>query len=123
MKSLSRRSFFVRSSVVTLAFAGLHRFAGSSALANATDELDKKLETDFYGTIDLPPGFLYTLCSEVGEKMDDGLLVPGKHDGMGAFSGPGGRAILILNHELGNETTGVTVAITGPWETLRAQAV
>ena len=105
MKPLSRRSFFVRSSVVTLAFAGLHRFAGSSALANATDELDKKLETDFYGTIDLPPGFRYTLCSEVGEKMDDGLLVPGKHDGMGAFSGPGGRTILIRNHELGNETT------------------
>jgi len=105
MKPLSRRSFFVRSSVVTLAFAGLHRFAGSSALANATDGFDKKLEADFYGTIDLPSGFRYTLCSEVGEKMDDGLLVPGKHDGMGAFSGPGGRTILIRNHELGNDTT------------------
>lgn len=105
MKELSRRSFLARSGVVTLAFAGLQRFATLHAFAESAGELDKKLETDFYGTIDLPPGFRYTLCSEMGDKMDDGLLVPGKHDGMGAFAGSGGRTILIRNHEVGNEAT------------------
>jgi secreted PhoX family phosphatase len=32
--------------------------------------------------------------------MDDGLLVPGAHDGMAAFPGPNGRAILVRNHEM-----------------------
>ena len=32
--------------------------------------------------------------------MDDGLLVPGQHDGMAAFAGPEGRTILVRNHEL-----------------------
>lgn len=81
MKALSRRSFFARSGVVTLAFAGLQRFATLPAFAEGAGELDKKLETDFYGTLDLPPGSRYTLFSETGDKMDDGLLVPGKHDG------------------------------------------
>jgi hypothetical protein len=32
--------------------------------------------------------------------MDDGLLVPGDHDGMAAFAGPNGKTILVRNHEL-----------------------
>ncbi len=32
--------------------------------------------------------------------MDDGLLVPGNHDGMAAFPGDDGRVVLICNHEL-----------------------
>jgi secreted PhoX family phosphatase len=35
--------------------------------------------------------------------MDDGLLVPGMHDGMAAFPGPHGKTILIRNHELSPE--------------------
>ena len=114
IKPLSRRSFLTRSSIVTLAFAGLQRFATLPALAESAGELDKQLEADFYSTIDLPPGFRYTLCSETGDKMDDGLLVPGKHDGMGAFAGSGGRTILVRNHELGNDT-----AEAGPFGTKR----
>lgn len=115
MKSFTRRSFLTRSSMVTLAFAGLHRFAATTALAESAGELDKKLQSDFYGTMDLPAGFDYTLFSETGDKMDDGLLVPGKHDGMGAFAGPGGRTILIRNHECGNDT-----AEAGPFGSKRA---
>ena len=48
----------------------------------------------------LPPGFTYTQISSRGEKMDDGLHVPGQHDGMGAFPGPDGKVILVRNHEL-----------------------
>lgn len=104
MKTLNRRSFLARSSVVTLAFAGLHRFVQTHALAESAGDFDRKLDSDFYGTIDLPPGFSYTLFSETGDRMDDGLLVPGKHDGMGAFAGPGGRTLLVRNHECGNDT-------------------
>lgn len=50
--------------------------------------------------LDLPEGFVSHAFSRVGEKMDDGLWVPGKHDGMAAFPGPKGKTILIRNHEL-----------------------
>lgn len=82
-----------------MAFAGLRNFFASplqAAEANAAG----KLESDFYGVIDLPPGFTYNIFSETGEKMDDGLLVPGKHDGMGLFPGANGRIILVRNHEM-----------------------
>ncbi len=101
MTSLSRRKFLGRAGTVTLAFAGLQRFVETSAFAADSSKLDEKLDTDFYGTLDLLPGFTYTMISETGDKMDDGLLVPGAHDGMGAFAGPGGRTILVRNHELG----------------------
>ena len=99
MMKLTRRNFVQRSGLVALAFAGLQRFTLSAAERDGA-ALDKKLEPDFYGTLDLPPGFSYTVFSETGDKMDDGLLVPGKHDGMGAFAGPGGKTILVRNHEM-----------------------
>jgi len=101
MTKLTRRGFLGRSSVVTLAFAGLQRFVETSAFAADSAKLDKALDSDFHGTLDLLPGFSYTIISETGDKMDDGLLVPGAHDGMGAFVGPGGKTILVRNHELG----------------------
>ena len=50
--------------------------------------------------LDLPEGFVSHAFSRTGEKMDDGLWVPGKHDGMAALPGPDGKTILIRNHEL-----------------------
>jgi len=47
----------------------------------------------------LPRGCSYRVFSRVGEKMDDGFLVPGQHDGMAAFPGADGRTILVRNHE------------------------
>ena len=47
--------------------------------------------------------FSYTIFSEYGEKMDDGLLVPAAHDGMAVFNGSNGNLIIIRNHELGGE--------------------
>lgn len=52
------------------------------------------------GLLDLPEGFSYRIISSLGETMADGEPVPDGADGMGAFSGPGGRVILVLNHEL-----------------------
>ncbi len=52
------------------------------------------------GKMRLPQGFHSVAFSYHGEEMDDGLLVPGRHDGMAAFAGPDGRVILVRNHEL-----------------------
>lgn len=94
-----RRSFIRQATIVTAAFAGLRQWALNAA-DDAGKALDAKLRDDAYGVIDLPPGFKYTIFSELGDRMDDGLLVPGKHDGMGAFPGPDGKTILVRNHEL-----------------------
>lgn len=40
------------------------------------------------------------MLSKTGATMDDGLLVPAAHDGMAAFPGPGGKTLLVRNHEL-----------------------
>ena len=50
--------------------------------------------------LDLPDGFTLHAFSRTGEIMDDGLWVPGGHDGMAAYPGPNGKTILIRNHEL-----------------------
>lgn len=60
----------------------------------------------------LPAGFRATIFSRTGETMDDGLLVPGKHDGMAAFPGPDGRVLLVRNHEI--ESAWVEVSPYGP---------
>jgi secreted PhoX family phosphatase len=98
----SRRTFVQRGALFALGFSGLRRLV-QNGLAASDREPATALEEDFYGTFDLPQGFNYKVISEVGERMEDGLLVPGKHDGMGAFAGP----------------NGLTLAITGPWDTLR----
>lgn len=82
-----------------MAFAGLRNFFSSTTMAAETTSLPG-LDTDAFGVLDLPPGFSYTAFSEAGQRMDDGLLVPGKHDGMGLFAGKNGRIILIRNHEM-----------------------
>lgn len=50
--------------------------------------------------LELTTGLEYRLVSRRGDRMDDGLQVPGAHDGMAAFPGAAGRIILICNHEL-----------------------
>jgi len=98
-RGLSRRAFVQRGTLFTLGFAGFRKLVETPAWAAST-ERKLKLEDDFYGIMDLLPGFNYEVLSEVGERMNDGLLVPGKHDGMGAFAGPNGRTILVRNHEV-----------------------
>lgn len=50
--------------------------------------------------LDLPDGFSYRVISRLGNIMDDGLPVPDKADGMGAFDLGGGKVALVRNHEL-----------------------
>ncbi|MDX1403232.1 MAG: DUF839 domain-containing protein [Woeseiaceae bacterium] len=57
------------------------------------------LKSDPQQILDLPKGFSYEVISRQGEEMDDGLLVPARHDGMAAFTGRGGETLLVCNHE------------------------
>ena len=52
----------------------------------------------------LPEGFSYRSFhdTEAPVVLDDGTALPGRHDGMGAFEGPGGTVTLIRNHEVNN---------------------
>ena len=59
------------------------------------------LVSDPGGVIDLPSGFHYRIISEKGSTLSNGAPVPGDHDGMAAFPGPGDTTILVRNHELG----------------------
>ena len=126
MDSISRRHFLTRSSAVAVGFAGLQTSLSHGALSKATARsLIQSFGRDDLGfgpmvidpnkIIDLPARFRYQIISRIGAQMDDGLLVPGKHDGMGAFayinddgSVDPDRTILIRNHEIedAHKTTG-----------------
>ena len=57
----SRRTFLQQTTLVTLAFAGLKNSFESSARGAETASA-KKLESDFYGIIDLPPELIRFLA-------------------------------------------------------------
>ena len=89
--------------MATLGFMGLHHWV--SARADACSFKDDgpgygRLVQDPAGILNLPEGFSYKIISRKGERMDDGLLVPGAPDGMAAFAGKSGRVIVVRNHEL-----------------------
>lgn len=98
---ISRRRFLSHTGA---AFAGLHGLLlGCNDAApepSWSAEGHGELVPDPAGLLDLPAGFSYQVFSRAGDSMDDGLLVPGSHDGMAAFAAPDGRTILVRNHEL-----------------------
>jgi secreted PhoX family phosphatase len=101
-------SSFTRRDVLRLAawstaFAAFHRAVASNAVV--ADEIVPGRS----GPLALPPGFHQTVVSRRGERMSDGFLVPGKHDGMCAapwrvLSDPNLRdptkVVLVRNHEI-----------------------
>ena len=86
------------------------RFMQSIAAAAATPALTQgcraadgrpaQLRPDPGELLDLPEGYTYRVISRAGEAMNDGLRVPGAHDGMAAFAAENGRIVLVTNHEL-----------------------
>ena len=91
---LNRRRF-----LQTLAIAAATpRVAGAETIDHGAFG---SLKPDPDGILDLPEGFSYTIVAYTGEEMDDGLLVPGRQDGMAAFPGDDGNIIIVCNHELG----------------------
>ena len=71
-----------------------------SLTARAADRSVGPLRQDPNGLLDLPAGYSYRVVSRAGDPMHDGFVVPGYHDGMGAFTGDDGRIILVCNHEI-----------------------
>ena len=105
---VNRRHFLKQFGSYSLAFTGFGHVLAKAANLNTLLEQTKvhgygPLLKDPNGILDLPKGFSYTIFSEYGETMDDGLLVPAAHDGMAVFNGSNGNLIIIRNHELGGE--------------------
>ncbi len=100
-----RRDFLRTAGLTTAGFLGLRALLQNplaAALADAASPAAPgfgPLVADPAGLFELPRGFSYVKFSEWGGEMDDGLLVPGMHDGMAAFPGPDGRVLLVRNHE------------------------
>jgi len=100
---ISRRHFFRTAGTVALGFYGLRSLLNNSAPSQAAAARPTgygALLPDSAKLLDLPEGFSYRVISRLGDRMDDGLLVPGRADGMAAFAGPGGKTLLIRNHEI-----------------------
>jgi len=99
----TRRQLLQSAAATPVGFAGLrhliHEIGVREAHAASAAGYGMPVE-DPEGVFDLPEGFSYQIISRHGEEMDDGLLVPNLHDGTAAYRGPGGKIILVRNHEL-----------------------
>ncbi|MEM1184209.1 MAG: alkaline phosphatase PhoX [Planctomycetota bacterium] len=96
--TINRREFILAAGAASLGFAGMQRLVMGGATTSRTGF--GPLVPDPDGWLDLPKGFSYKVIAKVGDRMADGLLVPGLADGMAAFEGPEGKTILVVNHEL-----------------------
>jgi secreted PhoX family phosphatase len=105
---LATRRAFLKVGATTAGFLGLRALLQNPLAASLAESAGGPgaaargfgpLLPDPAGLFDLPAGFSYVQFSRHGEEMDDGLLVPGMHDGMAAFPGPDGRVLLVRNHE------------------------
>ena len=99
----NRRDFI---STSALAFIGLQNLLTGATASKPGGKRFGPLLKDPKGIIDLPEGFSYRILSKKGGKMADGFKVPGKPDGMAAFSGPDGKVVLVCNHELSVDMKG-----------------
>ena len=77
----SRRQFLKSAAAVSLGFVGLQRHVAHAVDANSDGF--GSLKPDPAGLLDLPAHLSYRVLGRTGEKMSDGLLVPGAPDAMG----------------------------------------
>ncbi len=98
---LSRRTFLLSTGAVGAIWALRNVLTVPEVLAgNERAAPFGALQPDPGQILDLPQGFSYTIISRTGTLMNDGLQVPGAHDGMAAFALDAERITLICNHEL-----------------------
>ena len=89
---LSRRQFLRSGTLATASAAVSLGFLGcGTALIQKVPGFGPEPPYEFTPSpnslLDLPEGFTAHAFSRTGEQMDDGLWVPGGHDGMAALSG------------------------------------
>ena len=70
-------------------------------------------ETDGVVRLHLPEGFEYRSFTPTGTPMDDGVLTPGRHDGMAAFNAGPSRYRLVRNHEVNGPVGAFGNAVEG----------
>ena len=99
--NISRKEFIKKVSILTLGISSFARLI-ASATKVINDQIYLKLIVDPKGVLNLPKNFSYSIISRLNDKMDDGLNVPNKADGMGCFKGRGDSIILVRNHEIGH---------------------
>jgi secreted PhoX family phosphatase len=105
MSKISRRSFLAASAVSPFA-------APFAAFARRRERSNRSAWADDYGPLrpaedratglpllELPEGFWYVSFGWTGDLLGSGELIPGSHDGMGAFAGPDDTVFLVRNHE------------------------
>jgi secreted PhoX family phosphatase len=110
MMVLDRRAF-LRSGVGAagmLALAGPFRgvvahAAGAAPGVSLGPLSDRPDLADGVVRLRLPEGYVYRSFSPTGATMTDGVTVPGRHDGMAAFNGPGKTIRLVRNHEVADD--------------------
>ena len=100
----TRRDFMKWMGAISLGFTGLQAWAGNPSemdlLSNASGDMPGFGPLQSYDEVlNLPKGFSYKVIAKKGDIMNDGLLLPGRADGMAAFEGRKGKVILIRNHE------------------------
>ncbi len=61
----------------------------------------------------LPEGFQYRSFTPAGTLTTDGILTPGRHDGMAAFAWDDGHYRLVRNHEVNGPVPGLRRAQEG----------
>jgi len=116
----SRRQFLKNTTLVSLGFVLLSKCSSDPKEKEVeVDVAIPLIQADPKGYLDLPQGFQYKIISRMGDPMDDGFLVPGRADGMGAFPGPDGKVIIVRNHE--NSPTPLRNSPFGPNNELFAQ--
>jgi uncharacterized protein len=95
-----RREFIKQSALVSFAFAAFPMCSKDVVSGPTIMDSTINLIHDPADYLDLPEGFRYKIISKSGNQMDDGFLVPGRPDAMGAFKGDTEKhVILIRNHE------------------------
>ncbi len=93
--TISRRDFIIGgSSAVILGLIGLRSALAGNILG------DVPLLRGESPYLALPKRFSYQVISKLGDKMADGLVVPGKPDSMAAFRMAGGLTAIVRNHEI-----------------------
>lgn len=95
----SRRDFIRNTSLVSLGFLGLTQLL-TTRCKPVSDVGFGPLVYREGDILSLPKGFSAQVISRQGDRMSDGFLCPGAHDGMGTFKGANGKVLLVRNHEL-----------------------
>ena len=105
--AVERRTVLKSTAAVAAAgpFAGLIATpAQAQSAPSAANLVPVPDERDDVVRLHLPEGFRYRSFhdTETPVTLTDGTRLPGRHDGMGAFEGPGGTVLLVRNHEINN---------------------